>query len=99
MRDMLLRQGQRIVVSVALSVAASLTLGAIAAEAAPSASLEGVPTFGHVFLLVGENTSLSEVTPRRAPYITGTLRPAGAWLTRYRALADGSLANYVAMVS
>jgi hypothetical protein len=30
-----------------------------------------------VFLIVGENTSLSEVTTKRAPFITRTLRPAG----------------------
>ena len=63
-----------------------------AARAAQS-GLEGVPAFGHVFLIAGENTSLSEVTRRRAPYITGTLEPAGAWLTHYSALADGSLAQ------
>ena len=60
---------------------------------------EGVPSFGHVFLVVGENTSLSEVTPRNAPYLTGTLRPRAAWLTRYFALTDGSLGDYVAMMS
>lgn len=64
-----------------------------------AAGLEGVPQFGHVFLVVGENTSASEVTPARMPYVTATLRPRAAWLTRYFALTDGSLGNYAAMVS
>ena len=93
------RRTGRIAISVAALSAACLTLYTVGAGAAPPGSLEGVPAFGHVFLIVGENTSLSEVTARRAPYVTGTLRPAGAWLTRYSALADGSLANYVGMVS
>ena len=58
-----------------------------------------MPAFGHVFLIVGENTSISEITPRHAPFITGTLRPQSAWLTRYFALTDGSLGDYAAIVS
>jgi hypothetical protein len=58
-----------------------------------------VPRFGHVFLIVGENTSLRQLTPRTAPYLTGRFRDGAAWLTGYQALADGSLANYVAIVS
>ena len=53
-----------------------LAIGAVAPSAARPAALDGVPAFGHVFLIVGENTSVSEITPRHAPYITGTLRPA-----------------------
>src|SRR5262249_23582591 len=59
----------------------------------------GVPAFGHVFLIVGENASFSEITRRHAPYVTGTLIPHGAWLTHYFALTDGSLGDYAAMVS
>src|SRR5262249_2989804 len=80
-------------------VAACLALPLTGPPPAAAAPLEGVPAFGHVFLIVGENASVSEITPRHAPYITGTLRPGGAWLTRYFALADGSLADYAAMVS
>jgi len=76
-----------------------LCLGAVAPRPARAAGLDGVPAFGHVFVLVGENTSFSEVTPRHAPYITGVLRPQAAWLTRYFALTDGSLGDYAAMVS
>lgn len=58
-----------------------------------------VPHFGNVFVIVGENTSLRQLTRRSAPYLTGRFRDSAAWLTGYHALADGSLANYVAMVS
>jgi hypothetical protein len=82
-----------------LVVCASLTVGALAPRAAGAASLDGVPAAGHVFVIVGENTSAGEITARHAPYISGTLRPSAAWLTRYYALSDGSLADYAAMVS
>jgi hypothetical protein len=59
-----------------------------------------VPRFGHVFLIVGENTSYSQVTAAHAPYLTRTLRPAGAWLTHYRTFTkSSSLGQYIAMVS
>ncbi len=63
------------------------------------AGLEGVPAFGHVFLIVGENTAFSQVTPRNAPFLTGTVIPHNAWLTHYYGLTDGSLGDYAAMVS
>ncbi len=63
------------------------------------AGLEGVPAFGHVFLIVGENTAFKQVTPRNAPFLTGTVIPHSAWLTHYYGLTDGSLADYAAMVS
>src|SRR4051812_40607804 len=37
-----------------------------------------VPKLGHVFVIVGENTSPDELTPARAPYIARTLRPRAA---------------------
>ena len=70
-----------------------------AAGAAPAAAA-GVPRFGHVFVIVGENTSSSQVTAARAPYLVRTLRTQGAWLTNYRTFpSSGSLGQYVAMVS
>jgi phosphatidylinositol-3-phosphatase len=75
-----------------------LALSLSAAELADAAR-DSVPSFGHVFLIVGENTSLSQITPQRAPYLTGTLEPKAAWLTRYFALTDGSLGDYAAMMS
>jgi len=63
------------------------------------ALLAAVPHFGHAFVVVGENTSYSEVTRERAPYIA-SLRPRGAFLENYRAFRDtDSLANYIGMVS
>ncbi|MEA2218281.1 MAG: phosphatidylinositol-3-phosphatase [Solirubrobacteraceae bacterium] len=76
----------------ALVTAAMLLPGASASAA--------VPRFGHVFVIVGENTSYSQVTAARAPYLTRTLRPAGAWLSNYRTFTtSSSLGEYVAMVS
>ncbi|MEA2310204.1 MAG: hypothetical protein QOE28_172 [Solirubrobacteraceae bacterium] len=67
---------------------------------AASASAASVPRFGHVFVIVGENTSYSEVTAAHAPYITGTLRPRGAWLTNHHTFPkSSSLGQYIAMVS
>ncbi len=65
----------------------------------PAAGLEGVPAFGHVFLIIGENTGLSQIGPHRTPYLFGTLKPQAAWLTRYHGLHDGSTSDYIGMTS
>jgi len=71
---------------------------AILLSAAPASG--AVPRFGHVFLIVGENTSASQVTARHAPYLSRTLRPQGAWLTNYHTFTrSSSLGQYIAMVS
>jgi phosphatidylinositol-3-phosphatase len=86
-----------------LTLAASSV--AVAAFAAPSGgvaaanSFEGVPQFGHVFLIVGENTTYSHLKPSNVPYMLGTLKPASAWMTQYRGTTHWSQANYVAMTS
>src|SRR6478736_5956283 len=80
-------------------LAALLAVGMGAATQAAAAGVDGVPGFGHVFLIVGENTSFRQVSPRNAPYLTGTVIPNGAWLTNYHGLTDGSLGDYAAMVS
>ncbi|HEV2372953.1 MAG TPA: alkaline phosphatase family protein [Streptosporangiaceae bacterium] len=72
--------------------------GAAPGQAAGTTSTP-VPAFGHVFLIIGENTSLFEVNAKTTPYIFNTLKPQGAWLTNYNALHDGSLANYIGMTS
>ena len=64
-----------------------------------SPALEGVPAFGHVFLIIGENTDLSQLNTHNAPYLTGTVEPNSAWLTNYLALTHYSEANYVGMMS
>lgn len=64
------------------------------------ATREGVPAFGHVFEIVGENTSLSQIKPRHAPYLTGTLKPNAAWLRDYHSLHHtSSLGDYIGMTS
>jgi hypothetical protein len=61
--------------------------------------LEGVPAFGHVFLIVGENTDLSQLNQNSAPYQLGSVRPNSAWLTNYWAISHYSTSNYIAMTS
>jgi hypothetical protein len=70
-----------------------------AAPTAASGLVEGVPAFGHVFLLIGENTTFSQLDKNSAPYMTGTLQQNSAWLTNYFAVTHYSEANYVAMTS
>jgi hypothetical protein len=64
-----------------------------------STGLEGVPAFGHVYVIIGENTELGQINSSDAPYILGTLKPEAAWLTNYFALTHFSEANYVGMTS
>src|SRR5690348_3332256 len=71
----------------------------MAPTASQASGLDGVPGFGHVFLIVGENTSFRQVSARNAPFLTSTVIPQGAWLTNYHGLTDGSLGDYAAMVS
>jgi phosphatidylinositol-3-phosphatase len=68
------------------------------AVTAPS-SAASVPSFGHVFVIVGENKSLFQINSSDAPYIMGTLKPHGAWFTDYNDVVKGSLPNYVALTS
>jgi hypothetical protein len=78
-----------------------LVVAAVAAAAAPiSTATAAVPHFGHVFLIVGENTSYEQITPAHAPFLTGTVRPQGAWLSGYHSFTkSSSLGEYIAMVS
>jgi hypothetical protein len=69
------------------------------APATAATGLEGVPSFGHVFLIVGENTSLSELNKNSAPYQVGWVKRHSAWLTDYWAISHYSTSNYIAMTS
>lgn len=60
---------------------------------------EGVPAFGHVFLIIGENTTYSHLSSANAPFLMGTIRPHAAWLSNYYAATHWSQANYVALVT
>ena len=80
-------------------VAVVAMAGMAATPAGASGGAEGVPALGHVFVIVGENTQLSQLNMGNAPYLLGTLKPASAWLTNYFATTHYSEANYVAMTS
>jgi hypothetical protein len=90
-------------------LALTVGLGAAAAPVSPagpgivSASLtspaEGVPAPGHVFLIIGENTTYSHLKASNAPFLMGTIRPRAAWLSNYYAATHWSQANYVALVT
>ncbi len=62
-------------------------------------SREGIPRLGHVFLIIGENTTYSHLKGTNAPYLLGNVKPRSAWLTEYRAATHWSQANYVALTS
>jgi hypothetical protein len=82
-----------------LIVATLATMCAIVVPAPAQAAAEGVPTFSHVFVIVGENTSLSQLTAKNAPYQLGTIKPNSAWLTDYWGISHYSTSNYIAMTS
>jgi acid phosphatase len=74
-------------------------LGLAVAANASAAKVEGVPQFGNVFLIIGENTNYSQVNKNTMPYMLGTIKPQSAWLTNYWATTHYSESNYVAMTS
>jgi hypothetical protein len=82
-------------------VTALIVLGVVglAQASAAGGSAEGVPRFGHVFVIIGENTDYQHVTPTNAPYLMTTLRPSSAWFENYYAATHWSQANYVALTS
>ncbi len=86
---------------VALAVLVSIPLGMTPAGLAKTGGVtpEGVPAFGHVFLIIGENTDYSHLTATNAPFLLDTIRPASAWFTNYYAATHWSQANYVALVT
>jgi len=81
-----------------LIVAAIATACTIVAPV-PSQAANGVPTFRHVFVIVGENTSLSQLTMKNATYQLGQIKPNSAWLADYWCISHYSTSNYVAMTS
>ena len=79
-----------------------LLLAAALAVSLPAAAAdrrEGVPRFGHVFVLIGENTDYQHLTEVNAPYLMTDLRSRSAWFSSYYAATHWSQANYVALVS
>jgi hypothetical protein len=69
------------------------------AQASAAGGRDGVPRFGHVFVIIGENTDYQHLTPTNAPYLLGSVRPSSAWLENYYAATHWSQANYVALTS
>ena len=88
----------------ALILSAAIVAGAVTiAAASPTAQpplTRSAPAADHVFLIIGENTSASQITPVHAPFLTGALRPQAAWITTYHSFKkSSSLGNYIAMTS
>jgi hypothetical protein len=83
-----------------LTVAVALCGGlAAASQATTPPETDGVPQFGNVFVIIGENYDYSQVTAKNSPYLINTIKPHSAWLTNYQAVTHYSESNYVAMTS
>ena len=78
-----------------------VALASLWASSALAAGAAGVPRFGHVFLIVGENTSYEQITPAHAPFFSPrVVKPRGAWLTNNHSFVkSSSLGQYIAMLS
>jgi len=74
-------------------------LATLAQASAAGGGADGVPRFGHVFVIIGENTDYQHLTTTNAPYLMGTIRPSSAWFENYYAATHWSQANYVALTS
>jgi phosphatidylinositol-3-phosphatase len=85
-----------------LLIAATLAATGLAGFAQVSAAgggADGVPRFGHVFVIIGENTDYQHLTTTNAPYLMTKIRPSSAWFENYYAATHWSQANYVALTS
>src|SRR6478736_1857956 len=90
----MLRSGRRLMIPLTAVVAVGCS-GRLA-----SVSAAAIPRFGHAFLIVGENTSYEQITPAHAPFLTGTVKAQGAWVTNDHSFTrSSSLGEYIAMVS
>src|SRR5215469_5015839 len=76
-----------------------LGIVAVGAQTTSESNQEGVPRFGHVFLIIGENTTYEHLNSTNAPYLVNTIKPNAAWLTQYNGATHWSQANYVALIS
>jgi hypothetical protein len=59
------------------------------------------PTIKHVWIvaLTGHTMDEALASPSPMPYLSGTLRPKGLLLSKYKAVASGALANLIALIS
>lgn len=78
---------------------AAVGLAALAQVSVAGGGADGVPRFGHVFVIIGENTDYQHVTPANSPYLMSAIRPTSAWFDNYYAATHWSQANYVALTS
>jgi hypothetical protein len=81
------------------AVVVAVGLAALAQVSAAGRGADGVPRFGHVFVIIGENTDYQHLTATNAPYLMTTVRPSSAWFENYYAATHWSQANYVALTS
>lgn len=84
-----------------LAVAASsfgILLGGLAVQPVPSVGSAAVPAFAHIFTIVMENHSYSEIVGNtsQAPYINSLANQYGL-ATQYFAVSHPSLPNYLAL--
>jgi hypothetical protein len=74
-------------------------------EGTGSGSSEGeepkTPTIKHVWIvaLTGHTMDEALADPSPMPYLSGTLRPKGLLLSKYKTVATGGLANLIALIS
>ena len=80
-------------------VAVLLFLTGLPARAVERPSLEGVPRFGNVFVVVGENEELVQINHNTMPYLVDTLRPRSAFLDKFYGVSHFSTSGYVGMTS
>jgi phosphatidylinositol-3-phosphatase len=78
---------------------AAVGLAALVQVSAAGGGADGVPRFGHMFVIIGENTDYQHLTTTNAPYLMTTIRPSSAWFENYYAATHWSQANYVALTS
>jgi phosphatidylinositol-3-phosphatase len=78
---------------------AAVGLAVLVQVSAAGGGADAVPAFGHVFVIIGENTDYQHLTTTNAPYLMTRIRPSSAWFTNYYAATHWSQANYVALTS
>lgn len=80
-------------------VCCTLAVAVVPAASPTAAAASTVPSFDHVFVVVMENHSYSQIIgSSAAPYINSLL-PAGALATDYHGITHPSLPNYVALTA
>jgi hypothetical protein len=81
------------------AIVAAVGLAVLAQASEAGGGAEGVPHFGHVFVIMGENTDYQHLTATNAPFLLTSIRPSSAWFENYYAATHWSQANYVALTS